>query len=599
MSADPATLPVAASASERIRPTVRTRDGAKMPRHSGGSARWRSRLHSLASWWLAAALIGIAIPGCAKHEPPAAVGQVLRISQRNEPTDLDPGTASLPDEFFVIRALSEGLLTPNPSGGEPLPAAAERYDVSADGLTYTFYLRSAATWSNGEPVVADDFVASFRRVLTPVTAAPKAHLFHAVKNARAFATGALSDFAAVGVRARSPHTLAVTLEQPLRQFPRYVASGPWIPVNPRVIERDGRAWTEPEHYVGNGPFVLVEWRPHRRIVVRKNPRYRDAAHVRLQEIQFLRFDSQDTEERAYRAGQVDVTMAVPQTKLEVYARERPAELHRAPLAETRFIAFNTKRAPLSDVRVRRALALAIDRDRIVKHVTKGGQIAAPNFLSPALLAASGDAAGPDLRAGRVDERDVAHASVSPDAAHTPPEFQTFDPAEARRLLAQAGFPNGDGFPKVELAGWVQNPVLDAIQEMWRQELGIEARIVIQEAKVHLAAVNAGNYDIAFVTNLLDVPDPTAALHDFTTDAPNNFPHWQSTDFDRLIASSAAVADPSKARDALRAAERLLLGEAPVAPVYFNVQNWLMSPRVHGWQQDALWSRRYNDLSLDQ
>ena len=135
--------------------------------------------------------------------------------------------------------------------------------------------------------------------------------------------------------------------------------------------------------------------------------------------------------------------------------------------------------------------------------------------------------------------------------------------------------------------------------MWRQELGIEARIVIQEAKVHLAAVNAGNYDIAFVTNLLDVPDPTAALHDFTTDAPNNFPHWQSTDFDRLIASSAAVADPSKARDALRAAERLLLGEAPVAPVYFNVQNWLMSPRVHGWQQDALWSRRYNDLSLDQ
>jgi oligopeptide transport system substrate-binding protein len=551
----------------------------------------------------AAVLLG---SGCGRHRQNDRQDSVIRISQRNEPTDLDPATASLPDEFFIIRALSEGLLVPNPAGGDPLPAAATQFEVSTDGLTYTFHLRPDATWSNGEPLTAADFIASWRRVLTAATAAPKAHLFFPVKNARAFLTGAVPTFDAVGLRAADASTIVITLEHPMPLFPRYVASGAWIPVNPRVVAAFGRKWTEPSQYVGNGPFVLTEWRPQQRITVRRNTRYTGADPAHVDQIEFVRFDNADTEDRAYRAGDVDVTMAVPQSKLDLYRQERTTELKRTPLAETRFISFNTARAPLNDARVRRALALAIDRERIVRDVLRGGQLAAGRFLSPALLGVSSSAAGsdlprdeknfsalvrPDLRAGRQDgQTDAAHSEIGP--------YQNFQPAEARQLLADAGFPGGKGFPTLELAGWAQNPVLEAVQQMWRRELGINVRIVVREAKVHLAALNAGDYDIAFVTNLLDVCDPIAALEDFTAAAPNNFPHWSSAAFDQLIETARRSADVAAVARARQQAEALLLRDAAIAPVYFNVQNWMLSPRVTGWDQDALWNRRYNDLRAE-
>jgi oligopeptide transport system substrate-binding protein len=504
-----------------------------------------------------------------------AFAQTLRLSQRNEPVDLDPATATLPDEFFIIRALGEGLLAPDPAGGVPRPAAAERFEVSADGLTYTFHLRPDGRWSNGEPVTADDFVAAYRRLLTPATAAPKADLFFAVKNAREFVAGTLADFSAVGFRAAGAHTLVITLAQPSPRFPYYVASGPWIPAHPRVVAQHGRQWTQPAHHVGNGPFRLTEWRAQQRIVVQKNPRYRDAANVKLGEIQFLRFDSGDTEERAYRAGQIDLTMAVPQTKLETYARERPAELRQTPLAETRFLTFNLKRPPLDDPRVRRALGLAVDRRKLVERVTRGGQVPAFRFVSPALR---GSAA----------------------AAPLPAEFR-LDAAEARRLLAAAGFPGGKNFPRLELTAWSpsQLAVLEAIQAMWRQELGIEIAVAIQEAKVHLAALHAGGYDLAFVTTILDVADPAALLDDFTAKAANNFPHWRSTEFDALMDAARTDRDETHRTQLLARAENLLLESAPIAPLYFNTKNWLMRPAVHGWKEDALWARTYQDIYLNE
>lgn len=499
-------------------------------------------------------------------------GQVLRVSQRNEPADLDPATATLPDEFFIIRALGEGLFVPDPAGGPPLPATAERCDVSPDGLVYTFHLRNAARWSNSDPVTADDFIASYRRLLSPATAAPKADLFFAVKNARAFATGAINDFSAVGFRASDARTLVVTLAQPTARFLHYVASGPWIPVHPRSVARHGRQWTQPANHVGNGPFTLAEWRPQQRIVAKKNPLYRDAARVAIDALEFLRFDSGDTEERAYRAGQVDVTMAVPFTKIETYQRERPAEIHRSPLAEIRFLTFNTQHPPLNDPRLRRALGLAIDRPTIVTRVTRGGQEPAFRFLAPV------------LRSG---------ALTAPLAG----EFR-FDPAEARRLLAAAGFPGGQNFPRLELTSWSPShtPVLEAIQAVWRQELGIEVSIAIHEAKVHQAALQSGNYTVAFITTIPDVADPAAVLDNFSAGAANNYPHMSSGDYDRLLAAAAMQRDESVREENLAAAENLLLESAAIAPLYFNTKNWLMAPRVRGWQEDALWTRFYTDLS---
>ena len=527
-------------------------------------------------------------PACKKNPAPAsAVDKTLRLAQRNEPADLDPATATLTDEFFIIRALGEGLVTPAPSDlstlnpqlstPPPSPAAATHWDVSSDQLTYTFHFRPDARWSNGDPVTAHDFLASYRRLLTPATAAPKADLFFAVKNARAFATGQLTDFSAVGFATPDPHTFVVTLEHPSPRFLLYVASGPWIPVHLPTIERHGRAWTQPAHHVGNGPFTLTEWRPHQRIVVSKNPRHHAAASFPLDRIEFLAFDSGDSEERAFRAGQVDVTMSLPVSKVPVYERDRSPELHRAPLAETRYLSLNSTRPPLNDPRVRRALSLALDRSTLVARVLRGGEQPTTTLVHPSLYPVAASTSEPTETSSRSGE-------------HQRADFP-------RALLTAAGFPDPESFPRLELSTWVNSPIVEAIQSMWKTELGIETTIVLREAKVHLAALQSADYDIAFITAIPDVPDAANLLQNFTSDSPANYPHWSDSRFDTLLARAAHAPDLAEQTALLREAESHLLAESPLIPLYFNARNWLMSPRVRSWQTDLLWTRFYHHVDL--
>ena len=493
---------------------------------------------------------------CSKHAP-APAGQILRIAQRNEPATLDPQLATLPDEFFVIRALGEGLVTPSPVGGTPGPAVASHWEATDNWQTWTFHLSGSAYWSDGEVVTAQDFVYSIRRALTPATAAPKAALFFPIKNAAAFLRGTVTDFAEVGVTAPDPRTLVITLARTTPDFLELAASGPWIPVHPATVEKFGRAWSRPEHFVGNGRFTLVEWLPNQRIVVRKNPRHRNSYTTLLDVIQFIACDNGDTEERAFRAGQLDVTMAVPTSKLETYRSAEPAVLHTVPLHETRYLALNTTKAPLNDVRVRRALSLALDRKTLADKVLKGGQLPAFTFVPPGL--------------GR----------------YQPTVTLTEDLAEARRLLADAGFPGGHGFPLLELSTWpVSTPQLEAVQERWRKELGIEVALVQREARTHLAALAAGDFDLAFATAIPDYGSASDLLGRLTSGNPDNYPHWSNADYDRLVGSAN---QPD--------AEKLLLDEMPVIPLYFNAKNFLLRPAVQGWREDALWTRYYENVSL--
>lgn len=519
---------------------------------------------NLLRWLLPACLL---LGACARKEA-GVYSSVLRLSQRNEPGDLDPATAGLPDDFFIIRALGEGLVTPSPDGGAPLPAAASSWDVSPDGLGYTFHLRPGAHWSNGELVTAQDFVDSYRRVLTPATAAPKASLFYLVRGAEQFARGRTTDFAKVGFEALDPRTLRVTLDHPAPQFLAYAASGPWIPVNPRVVAKYGRQWTEPGNYVGNGPFTLREWSPNRRIVVERRPDYWNARHILVDAVQFVAFDNGDAEERAFRAGQVDVTMAVPFTKIAGYAAMNPSPLRQVPLHETRYLAFNTGRAPLSDRRVRRALSLALDRAAITEHVLRGGQQPAYHFV-------------PDGLGGFAAKRRLAE-----------------DAAEARRLLAAAGYPDGRGFPKLELSGWAQTPVLEAVQAMWKEGLGIDVAIVVRDARVHVDALQHGDYDIGFITAIPDVADPADLLDDFVPGAPGNYAQWRDAVYGALMIQAERAGSATRRLEALAEAEARLTEECPVAPLYFNAKNILVRPRVQGWKEDALWTRFYQDVSVD-
>jgi oligopeptide transport system substrate-binding protein len=254
------------------------------------------------------------------------------------------------------------------------------------------------------------------------------------------------------------------------------------------------------------------------------------------------------------------------------------ELHRAPMIETRYFSFNTQRHPLTDERVRRALSLALDRKTIVERVLRGGQQPATRVLPPA-----------------IQELGSTTAAPSPGEAE-----HVHNPDAARALLASAGL-SGKDFPRLELTAWSpsQVPVLEAAQQMWRRELGLDFSIAIREARVHLSALTAGDYDIAFVTAIPDVADASQLLGDFVSNAPENYPHWKDSAFDDAFSRALALPEFKTRAEALLGTERHLLRAAPISPVYFNTKIWLMSPRVRGWQEDGLWTRCYQNVYLDE
>lgn len=519
--------------------------------------------------WLVGVLAVLAsfLSGCGQG--PADDGApILRISQRNEPATLDPARATLPDEFFILRAVLEGLVAPDPDGGPPRPAAAERWTVSEDGLTYTFQLRSNGRWSDGTPVVASDFMAAYQRVLDPATAAAKPDLFFLVAGAEAFYRREITDFALTGFSAPDDRTLVVRLARPSPAFPAYVASGPWLPVNVRAFEREGRQWTEPGKFVGNGPFTLTAWDANQRIIVRRRTDHWDAGRHRLSAIHFVALDNGDAEERAFRGGQIDLTMSVPAHRIATYAAERPSRLRTTPLHETRFLSFNTTRGPLADARVRRALSLAIDRNAIVRSVLQGGQIPSHTYVPPGL----GGYPAPNPAAGSLDD--------------------------ARALLAAAGFPGGRGFPLLVLSTWTSPQVLEAIQQMWKRELGVEVELLQREARVHIAALRSGDYDIGFITSIPDVADPALILEEYRTGQSGNYPRWSSPEFDAALTAAREASDDATRLQRLVRAEQVLLAAQPVAPLYFNVKNFLIDPAVKDWREDGLWTRYYRDVGVE-
>ena len=519
---------------------------------------------------LALVLLALALGGCTKRAPQLP-DPPLRLSQRNEPATLDPHLATLPDEISILRALAEGLTAPHPDGGVPRPAAAESWIVSVDGRRHTFKLRRDARWSNGDPVTAADFVASFRRALDPSLASPKAQLFFAVKNAAAYHRGEIRDFTQVGFTAPDAATLVVETAQPTPYLPALAASGAWLPVHPATVElpagstpRDS-TWALPGKFVGNGPFVLAEWRKGQHLLLTPNPHYHSRTRIGVGSLRFQIYDSGDTEERAFRGGQVDVTMSVPTSKIETYA---PPLLQRQPLHETRYFALNLSRPPLNDVRIRRALSLALDRDSLGSHVLRGGQRSAFSFIPPGLGGYDG-----------------------------PPRLRR-DGDEARRLFAAAGYPDGRGFPRLELSAWGISPtILEAVQQMWRRELGIDVAIVQREGRVHMAALHSGDFTLALMPAIPDYDDASALFEEFMTGAPGNFPRWSDAHYDELVTAAGRAPTQTQRTELYRAAEDVLLSALPIIPLYFNTQNYLVSPTVHGWRQDELWNRFYLDVTL--
>jgi oligopeptide transport system substrate-binding protein len=522
----------------------------------------------------------LTLTACTKRETPAAAGVqagTLLVGNLAEPQELDPQLISAYTDQNIAVALFEGLCALDERTSQPVPAAAEKWDVSPDGLTYTFHLRPGAKWSNGESLTASDFVAAWRRVLSPSLAAEYAYLLYPLKHAEALNTGKSTDFATLGAEALDDHTLRVTLERPTPYLPALTAQPVWFPVNPRVLARFGDvnqrlpAWTRPENFVGNGPFTLAEWTPHARLVAAKNPAYWDAAAVRLERIVFFPTESPEVEERNFRAGQVHLTYGLPTSKLEPYRRDHPAALRLDPFLQAIFLRFNTTRPPFTDHRVRRALSLAIDRDAIASRVLRGAGSPARSFTPP-------DSAGYTSRAS------------------VPTDFES-----ARRLLAAAGFPGGAGLPALDLQ--VRNDehqprVAEVLQAQWRKELGINLTLTPLEQKTWVQNQQTLNYTLSGAGWIGDFVDPVTFLDLFVSGGGNNWTGWADAAYDGLIQQAAATSDPAARHEFFQQAEARLLDQAPIAPVFFGVRAYLIHPAVRGWEPSLLGLHQYKKVHFE-
>jgi oligopeptide transport system substrate-binding protein len=519
-----------------------------------------------------------AFAGCGKHEAPAAATnshaattpaashRVLLFGNGAEPQDLDPQTVTGSPEYRLMMAFFEGLVVQSPNGTDIEPGVAERWEISADGLVYTFHLRADARWSNGEPVTAGDFVRSAHRMLTPALAADYAYMMFHVAGAEDFYNGKLKDFAATGFKAIDARTLQLTLRQPTPFLLKALVHHAWFPVPIPTVEKFGGLdrkesnWTRPENFVGNGPLVLREWKPNQIIVAARSPTYWDRDRVKLDEVHFFPIELAETEERMFRTGQLDVTYEVPLTKIPVYRREHPDALRIEPYCGVYFYRFNVTRKPFDDVRVRRALALAIDRESLVKNVTLANEQPAYAIVPPGV--------------GGYQSRHHLEGDL----------------AEARRLLAEAGYPGGQGFPKVELLYNTlekHRTIAEALQQMWRRNLGIEITLYNQEWKVYLDSQKTTNFQFQRAGWIADYADPHVFFDLWRTGGGNNNTNWGNAEYDRLLVRALETKTTAERYEVYQQMEKLLVDELPVMPIFFYTYARLIRPAVKNYHTTYL------------
>jgi oligopeptide transport system substrate-binding protein len=490
-------------------------------------------------------LLCLLATACHPEPPPD-----LTIINGLEPESLDPAIITGQAEMRIVQGLFEGLTRLDPKTADPIPGLAEHWEISPDQCTYTFHLRTNLLWSTGEPITAADVLYSWIRVLDPATASDYAgQLFH-LKNGEAFYAGKIKNPDLLGIHAPDPFTVRVELEEPTAFFLDLCAFSTLSVVPRQTIDRHGDAWLKTRPLPSSGPYELTAWRINDKIRLKKNPRYWDAAQTRSALIDFLPVGSPNAAVNLYERGQADIVWdkeLVPTELLDVLLK-RP-DFHPFNYLGTYFFRFNVTRPPYTDPRVRQALALAIDKQRLVQRITRNGEPIASHFV-------------PDGT-----------------ARYTPPAGLGHDPARARKLLAEAGFPGGKGFPRGEYmfnaaaggSAKMHEKIAVELQQMWRDELGIEIELRQLEWKVYLSAQSQLDYDLTRSSWVGDYNDPNTFLEMFTSDNGNNRTGWKNARYDGLIRSANRQTDPAAREKKFQEAELLLVrDELPIVPLFFNV-----------------------------
>lgn len=524
--------------------------------------------------------LATALSSCSSGESRVVQGNregILYLGNGTEPQTIDPHVLSGSPEANVADALFEPLIIRNPFDESMEPGVAESWRFSEDARSIEFYLNPNARWSNGEQITAEDFRWSWERALNPKLGNQLANIFYIIRNAEAYNLGEIDDFSEVGVQVVDTHTLRVELAYP---YPFALINFSYVymaPVHRATVEAHGgrrlrySPWTRPENIVGNGPFQLTEWKLQRFLRVERNPHYWDADKVRLNGIIFRPIEGAATEEKMFRSGQLHATNMVPNSKIPGYRDQADSPLIQMPQMATYFYVFNTKVAPMDDRRVRRALALAVDRQTLASKVLNDTAIAWGGYVPFGM---------PD---------------------YDPPALFTFDPEEAQRLLAEAGFPNGEGFPEISLlynTSEDHRTIAVAVQQMWKKHLNVDITLENQEWQVYLSAVREGNFEIARRGWNGDV-SPDSFLDYMVSDSPINATGFANDSYDDLLITQArSTGDLPGLMRLYAQAEEILLREAPLLPVSTYTEKRLVQPSVTGLHGRVVTGYIYKYVELD-
>ena len=503
---------------------------------------------------------------------------ILHFGNGSEPQGLDPHVVTGVPENKLIRALFEGLAVKNPYTLEPEPGVAESWDISEDGKVVTFHINPEARWSNGDPVTAGDYVWSWERALDPAMGNLYAYMLFPIVNAEAYAKGELEDFEQVGIKAPDDHTLVVNLNASTPYFIQLMDHYSTFAVHPPTILKHGKKtdrftrWTRVENMVNNGPFNLKEWKLNRRITMEKSDTYWDRDKVRLNGVVFYPTENLVSEERMFRVGQLHYTGTIPLDKIPVYQAMENTPYVQAPYLGTYFFLFNTTRPPVDDVRVRKALSMAIDRDKLNDTVLQKSNVAAYSITPPDTL------------------------------GYYPPKLFDFDPEQARQLLADAGYPNGEGWPGLELiynTSESHRKIAVALQQMWKDVLNIAVTISNQEWKVYLDSVTQMDFQIARRGWIGDYVDPNNFLDLYITDGGNNNTGFADPRYDEMILQLAPQAKTQEERYKIfYEAETLLMEQMPILPIYTYTSKHLIHHSVKGLPSNLMDSLNLKYVWLD-
>jgi len=472
---------------------------------------------------------------------------------------LDPNLVSETAGTLIASQMFEGLYVNAPGNTSVRPSMASSHEVSEDGLVYTIMLRQGLQWSDGHGLTAHDFAYSWLRALNPATGSKNAQQLWCIVGAEAYNAGRSTRPESVGVRVIDEHTLEVTLDSPTPYFTELLAYIAFAPVPRHAVERFGASWTRPENIVVNGPYRMTSLVPRDRLVLKKNPRFWAADTVKIPESVVLFSDSEEHNLRLYKSGRAHWVRPIAEDKVIDMITSGRSDLHIDQQMCTYYYVMQLNAPPMNDIRVRRAVNMAIDKERLTRHILASRQVPADHLVSPMFESTLG---------------------------YVSPPGDSFDPEAAQALLADAGYPGGAGLPPIKLiynTFEVHRRIAEFVQRSLKENLGVEVEVNNMEWKSLLKVVHGGNFEIARTSWCADYADPMTFLTVFHSAGEANYPGYDNPHYDALLAKIGKTTETRERNVLMCVAEQIINRDLPIIPFYFYTRSYLLKPYVQGFE----------------